>query len=204
MLMQKYDVEKAIEEKRQQKQQTEKHIQRARHNAQIPDFIQMLAELISKICVEDEVTLDPDEGHVADNTFIHRGHPYICYSIISREPIMELKPRKMERYKTKDGRFAQEWLLSFKSTLQFNIVAGDYKTADRVMSIFEELMFRYAAYFKQNGVSEIIFLKQLTDKNFEQYRQSCSVRSLQYRIDTQRVITDYSSVIQEITPVASN
>ena len=204
MLLKKQSAAQHISNHKKEEQQLIGHILRADKSAQIPDFIHMLAELVSKVCAEEEVTLDPDEGHISNDTFTKLGHPYICYSILSREPKMELKPRKMERVKDSDGRWGQEWLFSFASTMQFNIFAGDYITADKVMSLFEELMFRYTAYFKKNGVSEIIFLKQLTDKNFEQYRQSCSVRSLQYRIDTQRVLVDYDATIQDIMPVSSN
>jgi hypothetical protein len=92
----------------------------------------------------------------------------------------------------------------FTSIVQFNIYAGDYRTADTVMNVFEELMLRYTGFFKENGISEVLFQKQLTDDNLEKYRQSRSVRSLQYRVDTQTIYADFNSTFEEIDSVTSN
>jgi hypothetical protein len=193
-----------IEEKKQKEKELIGHIQRSDKGASLPDFIAMLSDLISKVMREYEVSLDPDEGHISTDTFEKLGHPYICYSILSREPKNEIKRRMMEYIVDKDGRKGSQWMQQFICILQFNMIAGDYTTADAVMNSFEELMTRYAGYFKKNGIAEILFKKQLTDKNFESYRQSCSIRSLQYRVDIQKITVDFDSTIQDIQPVSGN
>ena len=63
------------------------------------------------------------------------------------------------------------------------------------------MLSKYAGYFKENGVSEILFEKQFTDENYDSYRQSVSVRTLQYRVDIQRVKQLTDTTMQDLTPI---
>lgn len=66
------------------------------------------------------------------------------------------------------------------------------------MRDFEELMFRYAGYFKQQGVAEIVFKSRFSDKNYDYYRQNLSVRSLQYYVEIERNYVSYDTDISGV------
>jgi hypothetical protein len=172
--------------------------QRANKGASIRDFIKMLADLVSKVLKNYDVTLDPDEGHITSPTDKMMGHPYIVYSIVSREPKLEKKDRILDYIVDEDGRHGELWARDFICVLQFNVVASNCQDADDIMEAFEELISKYTGYFKENGVSEVLFKKQLTDHNFDVYRQSRSIRSLQYRIDIQKIKTSFDTTIKDV------
>ena len=85
-----------------------------------------------------------------------------------------------------------------KCILQFDIVASDCATANEVMNTFEEAMFTYTGFFKSKGINEMHFLKHFTDENLNNYRQDLSVRSLQYYVEIQKLITVFDSTIDDI------
>lgn len=192
-----------LQEDLKKKYEPVRNFQRARKGASLLDLIQMIASLVSKVMKKYQVTFNPDEGHNPNDTEKNLGHPCICYKLISRIPLSECKPRVIEEINDGDRR-GISFMQRFTSIVQFNIYAGDYRTADTVMNVFEELMLRYTGFFKENGISEVLFQKQLTDDNLEKYRQSRSVRSLQYRVDTQTIYADFNSTFEEIDSVTSN
>lgn len=91
------------------------------------------------------------------------------------------------------------WGQRQKVIVQFNILACDYVQANRVMNNLEELIFKYTAYLKKNGVAEILFQMQGTDRNLDYYRQSSSVRSLQYMIEIEKLFVQFDSDIEDAT-----
>lgn len=175
--------------------------QRAEKGATIRDFIDMVADLTNKVLKTYEATFDPDEGHMANDVNKNLGHPYINYKLISRIPKLERKERLLNTIKDKDGRSCEIWSQSFICTINFNIFAGTYTIADKLMTDFEDMLSEYAGYFKQNGVQEILFKNQMTDENYDIYRQSMSIRSLQYRIDIQRIKNVFDTTIEDVQPI---
>lgn len=153
--------------------------------ATLPDFIGMVAKIVAKATKERNVIFEPDEGArpIVDQD-LSLNEPHIFYEVLSRVPCMELKPRERQEVLDTDdkgkSRKGRVWGQRFECHVQFNIVAGDYEIADKVMEVFEDLMFNYTSYFKKNGVAEILFEGQHTDHNMDIYRQSLSIRSLQY------------------------
>ena len=157
---------------------------KAKRNASLEDFIAMVAKISSKSLSKYNVEFIPDEGAVLKDPDKKVEHPYILYQVISRVPKLELKPRQMENIIEKiddkgNRRFGRNWTNRQTCVVQFNIIASDYEMANKVMSIFEEMMFSYSGYYKANGVSEILFKKYFTDVNLDSYRQWLSVRSIQ-------------------------
>ena len=67
------------------------------------------------------------------------------------------------------------------------------------MNDFEDLIFNYTPYFKKNGVAEILFEKHFTDKNLDLFRQTLSVRSLQYYLEIEKLTAVFETDIEEIT-----
>lgn len=176
---------------------------RANKSANLTDLIHMISELSTKAMRKLDVVFEPDEGDRPKvDMDIQLDKPHIYYDVISRVPMKELKPRiRQEIVETHDDkeniRQGRVFGQKFECIVQFNIMAADYKTADRVMHIFEELIFDYTSYLKENGVAEIFFMKQMTDRNLDQYRQSLSVRSLQYYVEIEQLHTVFDEAIIE-------
>lgn len=182
----------------------DKRILTADKSATIFDLIKMIDKLVKLTMKDLDVKFIPDE----DKTPIHTpemqlDNPYITYKIIERVPKGELKPRVRQQIEEKsvdqkESRVGQVYGQKFSSIIQFDIFSSVYATAEQVMERFEELLFTYAGFFKKNGVSEIYFKKQYTDTSYEIYRQQISVRSVQYYVETEKLIVIFRDKIQEI------
>lgn len=166
--------------------------------ATLSDFIKMLSKIITKATRERNVIFEPDEGvRIRIDQVVPINNPHIYYSVISRKPCMELKPRERQEINETDflGKVRQGrvWGQRFECLVQFDIVAGDYEAADKVMEVFEDVVFNYTSYFKKNGIAEILFDEQLTDSNLDIYRQSMSIRSLRYRVWIEKLHTAFDT-----------
>ena len=178
---------------------------KANKSATLDDFVAMVAMLVKKTMKKDAVEFVPDEGaRIELDPKKTLDHPYILFDVISRIPMTELKPRAREviEERTDDkanARSGMVWGQRQKVIVQFNILACDYVQANRVMNNLEELIFKYTAYLKKNGVAEILFQMQGTDRNLDYYRQSSSVRSLQYMIEIEKLFVQFDSDIEDAT-----
>lgn len=182
----------------------DKKILTAEGNASLFDLIKMIDKLV-KIAMKDlDVQFVPDEDRTPIATpEIHIDSPYITYKVIERAPKGELKPRVRQQIEEKshdsnEARVGQVYGQKFASILQFDIFASVYDVAEQVMERFEELLFIYAGYFKRKGISEIYFKKQYTDSYYDIYRQHVSIRSIQYYVETEKLIVIFRDKIQEI------
>lgn len=178
---------------------------KAKKSANLYDFIEMVGKIVSRSMVEDKVEFVFDEGKRLQNDPNEEvDHPYITYKVISRKPIKELKPRERESTiseivdSEKDRRQGRIYGQKFKSYIQFNIIASEYTQADRVMNVFEDLIFSYTHYFKMNGVAEILFEEHLTDKDYDIYRQNLSVRNLVYYVEIEKLHVMFDSDIEGV------
>lgn len=180
--------------------------QQADKNCDLDDLFAMINKLVVKALKKDNVEFNPDEGarFVVDQQ-VPINHPIIQFDVISYEPKLELKPRVINQFIEESDdkndrwkRHGQVWSQRFKCVIQFNIIGSDYITANKVMRDFEELMFRYSGYFKQQGVAEIVFKSRFSDKNYDYYRQNLSVRSLQYYIEIERNYVSYDTDISGV------
>ncbi len=177
---------------------------KAKKNATLEDMMEMLSLIVSKCMRKDKVEFKPDEGaRLSTDQATKVEHPYICYEVIDRSPDMEIKPREREEIQenTTDKNSNRPGMIfgqRFHAIVQFNIFAADYKTANKTMNDFENLMFNYVSYLKENGIAEIIFDRQLTDNNLDMYRQSFSIRSLRYRVVVEKLYTRFTSDIKGI------
>ncbi len=180
----------------------------ANKSATLEDFIEMVNNVSLKALKKYNVEFIPDEGARLQKDFkTNLEKSYILYQVISREPLLELKPRTRQdiiehnSVESITERHGTVWGQKSLAVVQFNILACDYKTANKVMNVFEELIFKYTAYFKKNGVAEILFKKQLTDQNLDYYRQSLSVRSLQYEVRIEKLYAQFKSDIADIQTI---
>ena len=173
--------------------------------ATLQDFIEMVSKLVSKTMKIRQVLFQPDEGarYVVDPS-VPIEHPYIFYELIERKPKLERKPREREEIietgpDQKSNRQGRIWGQKFTCIVQFSFLACDYSTVDAVMNDFESLIFSYTPYLKKNGVAELLFEKHFTDKNLDLFRQTLSVRSLQYYVEIEKLIAVFESEIEDIT-----
>ena len=160
---------------------------KARRSATLEDFIEMVSTIVTKATKERNIIFEPNEGvrpRVDQSVSIEK--PHIYYKVISRKLCNELKPREREETYEEDidgkKRLGRVWGQKFECLIQFDIMATDYKAANNALHTFEDLMFNYTSYFKRNGIAEILFHEQLTDHDYDLYRQSMSVRSIRYRV----------------------
>lgn len=166
--------------------------------ATLSDFIRMLSGIITKATRERNVIFEPDEGvRIQVDQVKLINEPHIFYSVISRKPCLELKPRERQEINEMDAagkiRQGRIWGQRFECLVQFDIISGDYETSDKVMEFFEDVVFNYTSYFKKNGVAEILFEEQITDRNLDVYRQSMSIRSLRYRVWIEKLHTAFDT-----------
>lgn len=176
-------------------------------SASIDDFIFMLSKVCKKVMKKMEVELVPDEGSrpMRDQKDVI-DHPYIYFKILHSQPVMELKPRirqdsvEMEISDEEEEllRPRDIWGQMLRYSIQFDIFAGGYTDVTEVMKIFEDVIFSYTAYFKRKGVKDIRFMRRITDSNLDMYRQKCSVRSLQYDVDIEKLFTRFETTIGDI------
>lgn len=186
---------------------TNKNLQKplkARANASLTDMIALLIKLCDRSLQSYKAVFNPDEGAVIKDVDKPLEHPVILYEIIDRKPKLELKPRQSEEIietEETDGgkRLGRIWTQRFSCVVQFNVIASDYQTANAVMNILEDVILTYTGYLKSEGVAEIIFKRQFTDKNLDKYRQRLSVRSLQYDVEIEKITTLFDTTISEIS-----
>jgi hypothetical protein len=185
-------------------QKTDLSVQTADKGADLFELMKMINKLVTLTLKDLKVEFIPDEGKdvvlIPDQKI---DHPYITYKIISRTPDKELKPRPRQEIRevskdTADERYGEVWGQKFKSYIQFNIFASEYTAAEEVMEKFEELMFLYTGYFKKNGISELLFSQQLTDTDYNIFRQTISVRNLQYYVETEKLRVIFREKIKEV------
>jgi hypothetical protein len=179
---------------------------RAEKGASMADFFELVKQMVIKALKKEKVEIVPNDGprRVLDPAE-KIDHPLIYYKVVSRVPRdKNYKPRFREDIydRNPDGSEVRQGAIYgqfFDCEIQFDIIASDYSTADRVMNAFEDAMQKYAGFFKRNGVSEVLFAKQFTDENLDIYRQKMSVRSLVYDVAIERIRLAYDTTITEIT-----
>ena len=178
----------------------------AEKNASIDDFSDMLSKLVSKVMKKMKVVFEVDEGaRLTTDQLDELSHPFITYSLLDCRRSAEIKPRIRETslrgldgQKTGKQRAGEIWGQQFTYRVQFNIIAGTCKEANDVLSAFKNLIFSYTAYLKRSGVKDIRFLQRITDRKLDNYRQKCSVRSLQYEVEIEELYTRFDTDIEGI------
>lgn len=176
----------------------------AAKNATVEDFISMVTKLSNKALKSLNVEFYPDEGATIADPEKKLEKTAILYRVIERKPKNELKMRHSENIeevvdgKNNKKRLGQIWSQRQDCIIQFDIVASDYATANKVMNSFEDMIFQYSGYFKENGIAEIYFKKYFTDTSIDRYRQYLSVRSIQYFVEIEKQTTVFNSTLEEI------
>lgn len=183
---------------------TAKEMLRAEKGASFDNFIEMVSKLVCLTMEEDNVEFLPDENqHVIIDPDIKIDKTYITYRLISRSPEREIKPMAREEIiepgiDESNKRRGIVYGQRYDCLVQFNVFASEYKTANKVMKNFEEMIFSFTGYMKSKGVQNILFKGQSTDTDFNVYRKTMSVRSLKYEVKIEDLIVIFNDKIQSI------
>lgn len=199
------DAEKrTYEVKSIQPTESQERIQTAEKSANMYDFIKMVNKLSALVLKDLKVEFVPDENkNVVESPELPLDHPIITYKVIHRKPKGELKPRVRQVINERtddpnDERIGEVYGQKFQCLIQFNVFASVYDLAEQVMEKFEEMIFTYTGYLKKNGVAEIVFEQQLTDENYDMFRQTISVRNLRYYVEVEKLTVIFQEKIKEI------
>jgi len=177
-------------------------IQTADKNTNLWGFIQMVNKLVDTTMKDLNAKFIPDEGKQNVLEPIQPfDAPYITYKIKSRKPKGEIKARyRQEISDTSDGetRLGDIYGQKFECFVQFNFFAHGYNEVEELMDRFEDMMTTYTGYLKRNGVAELLFYEQLTDDDFNIFRQEISVRNLIYRVEIEKLTVIFKEKIKDI------
>ena len=66
------------------------------------------------------------------------------------------------------------------------------------MEKFEELMIAYAGYFKKQGVRELYFKEQITDSEYNNFRETLSVRNIRYYVQIEKLTVIFNRRIDDV------
>lgn len=182
---------------------TAKDMQRADKNASLYDFIDMVAKIVDYTMQDLDVTfLSDEQQNIIKDPEIPTNHAFISYRVISRKSKDEYKPivreEIIEHDENNKQRIGQVYGQRFDCTVQFNIFSAENKVATKVMEKFEELMIAYAGYFKKQGVQELFFEEQLTDNEYNNFRETLSVRNLRYYVQVEKLTVIFNRRVDDI------
>jgi hypothetical protein len=179
-------------------------IQTSDKSANLYDFIKMVNKLSTIVLKDLNVDFVPDENkNIVDTPDLKLEHPVITYKVIWRKPKGELKPRVRQQINEitddpNDERLGEVYGQKFDCLIQFNIYASVYDIAEQVMERFEEMIFTYTGWMKKNGIGEVLFEQQLTDENYDMFRQTISIRNIRFRVVVEKLHVIFQEKIKEI------
>ena len=179
------------------------NMQRASKSASLYDFLDMLALIVDYSMKDDNVQfLTEDQEHILTDPEIAFDHPYITYKVISRKPNKEYKPiareNVVEHDEHNEQRYGTIYGQKFDCIVQFNVFASENRVANKVMETFEELIISYAGYFKEQGVRELYFKEQITDTDYNNFRETLSVRNLRYYVQIEKLMVIFNRRISDV------
>lgn len=182
---------------------TAKDMQRANKNASLYDFLDMLSKIVRYVMKEDKVEFVTNELEtLIKDPSLPLNHPIITYKIISRKPKNEYKPIIRENTNECDEYNQQRGGIvlgqTFDCIVQFNIFAAENRLVNKVMEKFEELILTYTGYFKEQGVRELYFQEELTDSDYNNFRETLSVKNLNYYVQIEKLTVIFNHRIDDI------
>lgn len=182
---------------------TAKEMQRAKKNSSLYDFFDMLALIVDYAMKDMKVKFLTEEmSNILTDPEIAFNDPKITYKVISRKPKNEYKPIAREEViecdEDNEQRAGMIYGQFFDCIVQFNIFASENRQANKVMEMFEELMISYAGYFKEQGVVDLYFKEQITDTDYNNFRETLSVRNLRYYVQIEKLMVIFNRRVSDI------
>ena len=173
------------------------------------DDIEQLADILKKLCNaawgQDWGELSPDlkKGENSDNIVL----PQITLDINTKdiaEGIGGLKPVLVDiiketteqGYETGDAFLVyRQW---FDTVVEFNIYGRTSKETRQLQKRFENLITVYTGYLKRQGISEILYEREVSPKFSLNYDEQAPMRSIYYYIRFESITSVRQSVINAI------
>ena len=182
---------------------TAKEMQRADKNASLYDFLDMVAKIVDYAMKDlDVMFLTDEQQNIIKDPEIPTNQAFISYKVISRKPKEEYKPivreEIVEHDENNEQRIGQVYGQRFDCVVQFNIFSTENKMATKVMEKFEELMIAYAGFFKRQGIQELFFQEQLTDNEYNNFRETLSIRNLRYYVQVEKLTVIFNRRVDDI------
>ena len=171
--------------------------------------IRELAEILKTLCNAawgddwGEFGLDFKQGEDSANVKL----PQIIMDINTRDVadgLGGLKPILFDSVKEVDenGKETGDELLMYRqwfdSNIEFNIYARDNAEAIELSSKLENLITVYTGYIKRKGLSEIIFLREISPKSSLNYSENTNMRSILYYVRFESIIPIRVNTINNI------
>lgn len=171
--------------------------------------IRELAEILKTLCNAawgddwGEFGLDFKQGEDSANVKL----PQIIMDINTRDVadgLGGLKPILFDSVKELDenGNETGDELLMYRqwfdSNIEFNIYARDNAEAIELSSKLENLITVYTGYIKRKGLSEIIFLREISPKSSLNYSENTNMRSILYYVRFESIIPIRVNTINNI------
>lgn len=127
----------------------------------------------------------------------------ISFALLKREPTpeyQEFKPKFRQQIKDphRAGEFVSIYGQHFDYYIRFTINAQIAEEADDLAEYFEEFLMRYVGFFKNNGVSEILFVEQQADLVTLNSKIEVNERPLVFKIRLERLLIRRLNEIEEI------
>lgn len=178
------------------------NLQKAKGNASLLDFIDMVALIVESTLDDLNVTFMTDERAYLfkEDPLEPINHPIVTFKVLKRAHTegAAYKPRLMEEIVGEDGRPGVIYNERFTNLVQFNFIAPEYRIAWNVMERFEDLMISYAETVRGNGIVEYFLLEQYRDDYYDSFRNTFTVLSLVYRVDTETLRVIFKENIKDI------
>ena len=175
-------------------------MKKAKKNANLYDLIEMIDKLMAvnmpnvRFVPSENLNIDLDANESIE-------HPIITYEVTERVAKNELKPILREVINDVyegEERHGEIYGMTFKCLVQFNIYASTYKMAEEIMTEFEDMIFMFTGYLKNNGVREIIFNRQFIAEEFSNMHESLSTRNIEYYVEIEKLTVIFSEKIRDI------
>lgn len=197
--------EEAIEKEKEEatSKSTAVGLHKANGNASLLDFIDMVGLIVENTMDDLGVQFMPDEKAfvIKQDPIEPIDHPIITFKIRERIHANKAgyKPRPVEVFTdTEADKSGTIYSERFASRVQFNIAATEYRAAWEVMDRFENLLLSYAEAIKGSGVADYYFIKQYRDEYYDTFRNTLSVLSLEYYVETEKLRVIFSENIKDI------
>ena len=173
------------------------------------DDVEQLASILKRLCNAawgdgwGELSPDLKYGEDSSNLII----PQITVDINTRDVAEGLgspKPTLFDVVKELDGEgietgdaflMYRQW---FDCNVEFNIYGRTNAEARKMRKKFENLLSVYAGYLKRNGVSEMMFEREVSPKSSLNYDESTPMRCIYYYIRFESITPIRQSLINSI------
>ncbi len=156
----------------------------------LDDFADKVKELLAMVDPDVQFVEDEPTGNSPDKINL----PIITFDIHERvrsESHPSLGPILFDNIKDPENPEStiKRYRMWFDTEVEFKIFHQTNREAKIVMREFEEFLFIYKGYFKELGISDIIFLAERPPQVITRWQMEVPVRTLRYLVRIERITT---------------